>query len=65
MTYATINLNRFLETVAADAPHAMMSIGSIALFARNAEMSRLQTVLGLILDDAGATDEASIARSSY
>lgn len=43
-----------------DKPYAMMTMGSVALFSRNAEMSRLQSALGLILDDSGATDEASV-----
>jgi hypothetical protein len=37
----------------------LMAVGSLCLFNRNQEMSRLQSALGLVLDDGGATDEVN------
>ena len=43
----------------------MLSVGSLCMFNRNPEMSRLQTALGLALDDAGTTDEVQKVISSH
>ena len=37
-----------------------MSVGCIALIARNPEMSGLQSAIGLALDDTRPTDEISV-----
>ena len=34
----------------------IMAVGSMCLFHRNPEMSRLQTAMGLAMDESGATD---------
>ena len=36
-----------------------MAIGTMCIFNRNPEMSRLQFAMGLVLDDSGATDEVN------
>ena len=37
----------------------ILATGSICLFHRNPEMSRVQTAMGLCLDESGATDTVS------